>query len=326
MTIAIRRLTSAVVVLFLPFLALSAEAQPTGRMQRVGILVSANPRVYDALVDELRKLGYIDGQTLALEFRNAEGKLDRFPTLAAELVRAGVDVIVAAGGEAPLRAALKATTTIPIVIVAIDYDPVALGFVASLGRPGGNVTGLSLQQIELTAKRLELLRAMLPKVTRLAILWEASAGDQFQAAEAASRSLGIRVQSLKVRNPPDEFPEAFATAAKDRADALLVVTTAIFFRERARIAHLAMNKRLPAAFAQREFAEAGGLMSYGTNLPDMLRRAATYVDKIFKGAKPADLPIEQSTKFELVINLRTAKALGLTIPPSVLVRADHIIE
>ncbi len=324
------RFHSAILVAFVLLVILVpvplAEAQQTGRMQRVGILVSANPRVYDSLVDELRKLGYIDGQTLALEFRNAEGKVDRFPTLAAELVRAGVDVIVAAGGEAPLRAALKATATIPIVIVAIDYDPVALGFVASLGRPGGNVTGLFLQQVELTAKRMELLKATLPKVTRLAILWEASAGDQFKAAEAASRSLGIRVQSLEVRNPPDEFPEAFATAAKDRADALFVVTTAIFFRERARIAQLAMNRRLPAVFAQREFAEAGGLMSYGTSLPEMFRRAAIYVDKIFKGAKPADLPIEQSTKFELVINLKTARALGLTIPPSVLLRADQVIE
>src|ERR1700741_3168167 len=184
---------------------LIVEAQQTGRIQRVGILVSANPRIYDALIDELHKLGYIDGQTLALEFRNAEGKVDRFPTLAAELVRAGVDVIVAAGGEAPLRAALKATPTLPIVIVAIDYDPVALGFVASLGRPGGTVTGLSLQQIELTAKRMEHLRAILPRVTRLAILWEASAGDQFQAADAAARSLGIRVQSLNVRNVPEGF-------------------------------------------------------------------------------------------------------------------------
>jgi putative ABC transport system substrate-binding protein len=306
---------------------LAAEAQQAGRMQRLGILVTANASAYDPLVDELRKFGYITGRTLALEFRNAEGKADRFPTLAAELVRAGVDVIVVVGGgEAPLRAALQATTTIPIVIVAINYDPVALGFVASLGHPGGSVTGLFLQQIELIAKQMELLKALLPKVTRLAILWEASEQYQFKAAEAASQTLGIRVQSLEVRNPPDEFPEAFAMAAKDRADALLVVTTAIFFRERARIAQLAMNRRLPTVFAQREFAEAGGLMSYGTNLPEMMRRGAIYVDKILKGATPGNLPIEQSTTFELVINVKTAKTLGLTIPQSLLQRADQVIE
>jgi putative ABC transport system substrate-binding protein len=324
MTMAVSRLISAVLSMVL--FALVAEAQPPGAIQRVGILVSANPSVYDPLVEELRRLGYVDGHTLALEFRNAEGKPDRFPVLAAELVRSRVDVIVAAGGEAPLRAALNATTTIPIVTVAIDYDPVALGLVAGLARPGGNVTGLFLQQIELTAKRVELLKAALPKVTRLAILWEPSARDQFKAAEATSRSLGIRVQSLEVRKPPDELPEAFALAAMDRADAVLVVTTATFFRERARIAQLAISRRLPAVFAQREFAEAGGLMSYGTNMPEMFRRAAVYVHKILKGAKPADLPIEQSTKYELVLNSRTAKALGLRIPTSVLARADQVIE
>ena len=304
---------------------LAAEAQQTRGMPRIGILVSANPRAYDPLVDELRKLGHVDGQTVALEFRNAEGNADRFPALAADLVREGAVVIVAAGGPAPLRAALKATTTIPIVIVAIDFDPVSMGFVASLGRPGGNVTGLYLQQIELTAKRMELLKTTLPRVTRLAILWEATAEDQFKAAEAASRSLGIHVQSLEVRSPPEGLVDAFA-AARGRVDALVVVTTAVFFRERARIAQLALQRRLPAVFAQREFAEAGGLMSYGTSLPEMIRRSAGYVDKILKGAKPADLPVEQATKYELILNLKTAKAIGLTIPHSVLLRADELIQ
>jgi ABC-type uncharacterized transport system substrate-binding protein len=308
------------------FAPLAAEAQWAGKAWRVGILATANPRVYDDLVDELRKLGYVDGQSLAVERRSAEGKVERLPNLAAELVRAGVDVIVTAGGEAPLRAARDATSTIPVVIVAIDYDPVARGYVASLARPGGNVTGVFLQQIELTAKRMELLGAMLPKLTGLAILWDASAADQHKAAEGASRSLGIRVRSIEVRNPSSDLRSAFATAAKDRADAVFVVTTATFFRERGQIARLAIDHRLPAVFALKEFAEAGGLMSYGTNLPAMLRRAAVYVDKILKGAKPADLPVEQPTKFELVINLKTAKALGLTIPQTLLLRADQVIE
>jgi ABC-type uncharacterized transport system substrate-binding protein len=305
---------------------LAAEAQQAVRMQRVGILVSANPRVYDPFVDELRQRGYVDGQTLGLEFRNAEGKLDRLPTLAAELVRARVDVILAGGTEASLRAARQATRTIPIVIVGIEYDPVALRYVDTLARPGGNVTGVVLQQLEVTAKRMELLKAMLPKLTRLAILWDASAGDQRRAAESAARSLGMSVQSLEIRDPSDDFPAAFVQTAKVRAEALVVAVTAVFFRQRARIAELALNYHLPTVFAVREFVEAGGLMSYGANLSEMFRRAAIYVDKILKGAKPADLPIEQPATFELVVNLKTAKALGLTIPPSLLLRADQVIE
>ena len=305
---------------------LIAEGQPAGKVWRVGVLVTANPRLYDGFVDELHRLGYVDGQNVVLEFRNAEGQYERFPALAAELVRAGVDVILAGGGAAPFRAARQATTTIPLVIVAIDYDPLALKFVANLARPGGHVTGVFLQQIELTAKRMELLKALLPKLTRLSILWDPSAADQVKTAEAVSRSLGIRVQSLEIRNPSDDLRGAFATAAKGRADALYVATTGVFFRERAQIAQLAVNHRLPAVSTFREFAEAGGLMSYGANLPDMFRRAAIYVDKILKGAKAGDLPMEQPTKFELVINLKTAKALGLTIPPSLLQRADQVIE
>src|SRR5262245_27733037 len=209
---------------------LAAEAQQAVLQQRVGIMVSANPRVYDPFVDELRQRGYVDGQTVGLEFRNAEGKLDRLPTLAAELARARVDVILAGGTEASLRAARQATTTIPIVIVGIEYDPVALRYVETLARPGGNVTGVVLQQLEVTAKRMELLKAMLPKLTRLAILWDASAADQRRAAEIAARSLGISVQSLEIKNPSDDFPAAFAQTAK--VEALLVAVTAVFFRQR----------------------------------------------------------------------------------------------
>ena len=325
-----RRFITGVVLAVTPLGATASaqeyKAQQAGKTWRVGILATANPRVYDNLVDELQKLGYVDGKNVSLEIRSAEGHVERLPALAADLVRAGVDVIVAAGGEAPLRAARQATTAIPVVIVAIDYDPLALGFVASLARPGGNVTGVFLQQLELIPKRLELLKTALPKLTRLAILWDPSAADQFKAADAASRSFGLQVQSLEVRNPPDGLRGAFATAAKSRPDALLVVTSASFYRDRTQIAEFAVKSRLPAMYTLREFAEAGGLMSYGTNLPDMFRRAATYVDKILKGAKPAGLPMEQPTKFGLVINLKTAKALGLTIPPSLLLRADQVIE
>jgi putative ABC transport system substrate-binding protein len=225
-----------------------------------------------------------------------------------------------------VRAAQQGTTSTPIVIVAIDYDPLALKMVTSLARPGGNVTGVFLQQLEVTAKRIELLKAMLPKLTRLAVLWDPSGADQFKAAEAASVSLGLRVQSLKIRPNPDDLSGAFAGAVRERADAIAVVQTAMLFRERAQIVQMATSHRLPAAFTFREFAETGGLMSYGAHLPDMFRRAAFYVDRILRGAKAGDLPMEQPTTFELVINLKTAKALGVTIPPSLLLRADQVIE
>jgi putative ABC transport system substrate-binding protein len=314
-----------IVALLLFVAPLLAEAQGANRVWRVGVLATANPSVYDDTVDELRRLGYIQGQNLALELRSAEGKAERLPVLAAELVRAGVDVIIAGGTEASVRAARQVTTTIPVVIVAIDYDPVAQGYGASLARPGGNVTGVVLQQLELTAKRMDLLREAFPKLTRVAILWDPSAADQFKAADSAARSLGIRVQSLEVRHPGG-LPNAFEMAAKERAGAVFVVTTAVFFRERLQLSKLAVETRLPAVYALREFAEAGGLMSYGTNLPEMFRRAALYVDRIFKGAKPGDLPMEQPTKFDLVINAKTATALGLTIPPSLLLRADQLIQ
>jgi putative ABC transport system substrate-binding protein len=300
-------------------------AQPPAKVWRVGILATANPRVYDDFVDELRRLGYVNGQNLALELRNAEGKPERLPALAAELARAGVDIIIAGGPEASVRAAQQATASTPVVIVAIDYDPVAKGYAASLARPGGSVTGVFLQQIELTAKRMELLKEAFPKLARVAILWDPSATDQFKVADSTARSLSIRVQSLEIGDP-SRLPAAFAMAANERADALVVVVTPLLFRERSQLATLAIEHRLPAIYALREFAEAGGLMSYGTNLPAMFRYAAGYVDRILKGAKPGNLPIEQPKTFELVINAKTATALGLTIPQSLLVRADRVIE
>jgi putative ABC transport system substrate-binding protein len=319
-----KRLPAVIAVLLLLMVCV-AGAQPMGKLPRVGILITANPRLYDPFVEELRRLGYVDGRDIVLEFRNAEGRIERFPALAADLVRAGVDVILAVS-EASVRAAQQGTTSTPIVIVAIDYDPLALKMVTSLARPGGNVTGVFLQQLEVTAKRIELLKAMLPKLTRLAVLWDPSGADQFKAAEAASVSLGLRVQSLKIRPNPDDLSGAFAGAVRERADAIAVVQTAMLFRERAQIVQMATSHRLPAAFTFREFAETGGLMSYGAHLPDMFRRAAFYVDRILRGAKAGDLPMEQPTTFELVINLKTAKALGVTIPPSLLLRADQVIE
>jgi putative ABC transport system substrate-binding protein len=315
----------SIVVLLCFVVPLVAEAQATGKVWRVGVLASANPRVYDDTVDELRRLGYVEGKNLALELRSAEGQLERLPTLAAELVRARVDVIIAGGTEASVRAARQATSTIPVVIVAIDYDPVAQGYGATLARPGGNVTGVALQQIELTAKRMELLRETFPTLTRVAILWDPSGADQFKAADSAARSLGLRVQSLEIQNP-SALPNAFTMAVKERAGAVFVVTTAVLFRERVQLSKLAVESRLPAVYALREFAEAGGLMSYGTSLPEMFRRAAVYVDRIFKGAKPGELPMEQPTKFELVINTKTAGTLGVIIPPSVRLRADQVMQ
>jgi putative ABC transport system substrate-binding protein len=242
-------------------------------------------------------------------------------------VRLPVDVLVASGPEAALRAAKDATSTLPIVMIAIDYDPIARGYIAGLPRPGGNITGLLLQQLELTGKRLELLKEAVPQLRRVAVLWDEPSADQWHAAATAARELGVPVQSLELHRPPDyDLTGALRAAAQEHADALLVLMSPVLFRHRAHIAALAAQHRLPTMFGVREFVEAGGLMSYGANLSHMIRRAADYVDKILKGAKPADLPVEQPTKFELVINLKTAKALGLTIPPRLLVQADEVIK
>jgi putative tryptophan/tyrosine transport system substrate-binding protein len=318
-------ITSALVLMLTFAVAPAANAQAR-KTWRVGVLATANPRVYDDVIGELGKLGYVTGQNLVVESRTADGRAERLPALAAELVRAGVDVIVAGGGDAAARAALKATTTVPIVVVAIDYDPLALGLVKSLGRPGGNVTGVYLQQIELTGKRVEILKATLPTLTRLATLWEAASTDQFKAAGATAQSLGLQIQSLEMKSPTGEFRGALDTAVKQRAEALLVTTTGTFFRERALIVRLVTGARLPAMYPRREFVDAGGLMSYGPSVPEMFRRAATHVDKIFKGANAGDVPMEQPTRFELVINMKAARALGLTIPSTVLARTDQIIE
>jgi putative ABC transport system substrate-binding protein len=307
----------------------AAVAQQATKVFRVGLLSTVNPRSapqFVAFAQRLRELGYVEGHNFAFEFRNAEGQAERLADLAAELVRLQVDVIVAPGPEATLQAARHATHTIPIVMLAINYDPVARGYIDGLARPGGNMTGVFFLQLALTAKRLELLKEALPPITRLAALWDAYTADQWRVAEAAAQSLGLQLQSVELRNPPYDFESAIGIAVREGTQALVVLSSPLFFPKRAQIAELAVKHRLPAIFLFREYVEAGGLMAYGANLHDMYRRAAYYVDRILKGTKPADLPVEQPTKFELIINFKTAEALGITIPPMLLFQADEVIK
>jgi putative ABC transport system substrate-binding protein len=315
-------------LLTLPFTGLAQEA---GKVYRIGILATTprttpGARLLEAFLQGLRELGYVEGQNIVVEGRYSEGRDERLPELAAELVRLNVDVIVA-GATQPVHAAARATTTIPIVMPN-HSDPVGSGLVSSLARPGGNITGLSILNPELVGKQLELLREAVPRVARVAVLWNPTHQahpSMLSEADRAARALGVRLQRLPVQSQAD-YEGSFAAMTRERADAVLVLGDQTFWFHRERIAELAARSRLPAVFVQREHAEAGGLMAYGADLRDNYRRAATYVAKILKGAKPGDLPIEQPTKFVMVINLRAAKVLGLTIPQSVLMRADEIIQ
>jgi putative ABC transport system substrate-binding protein len=329
------RLVGLAVVLGLSlFVApLAAEAQQAGKVARVGLLalnLAAAPHLPEAFRQGLRDLGYVEGRNVVIEYRDAEGKAERLPALAAELVALKVDVILAAGTPQAL-AAQHATKTIPIVFASGASDPVTSGLVTSLARPGGNVTGLTGLGPELVGKVLELLTQAVPGVSRVAALWqpgtlgERTEKDMLKGAEDTGRALGVRLQFVEARGP-DDFDRAFSDMTRARAGALAVLGSAMFFNERRRLVDLAAKHRLPAVYTVKEYVDAGGLMAYGPNLADLFRRAATYVDKILKGAKPADLPVEQPTKFELVINLKTAKALGLTIPQTLLLRADRVIE
>jgi ABC-type uncharacterized transport system substrate-binding protein len=311
---------------------LAAGAQQAVKGPRIGYLhpnLAASPHMAEAFRQGLRDFGYVEGRNVVIEYRDAEGKFERLPALAAELVALNVDVIVASGTLAAL-AAKHATSGIPIVFPTLG-DPVTDGLVISLARPGGNVTGLSNLTPDLVGKCLELLKQAIPAVSQVAILWqpggfvERTRQDVRKRAEVAGRALGMRLQFVEAQGPKD-FDRAFSAMTRAHAGAVIVVTTAMFVQERRRVVDLAAKSRLPAVYGSRESVDAGGLISYGPNFADSFRRAATYVDKILKGAKPADLPVEQPTKFELVINLKTAKALGLTIPPSLLARADHVIE
>jgi ABC-type uncharacterized transport system substrate-binding protein len=320
-----------IIMLILSMLAapLTLTAQQRSKVPRIGILTpaaGASTPLWEAFRQGLRDLGYVEGKNIALEYRFAAGQNERLPELAAELVHRKVDMIVTNSGAAA-QAARDATETIPIVMAA-GGDPVRLGVVASLAQPGGNLTGLSIMTQELDGKRLELLKEAVPHVSRVAVLWNAgnpARPDAFREIEATARVLGLQLHSFAVRHP-DELDSAFAAMARERAEALITLGDAVLWNHRTRVVALAARYHLPTVFDAREFADAGGLMAYGPHVPDSYRRAASFVDKLLKGATPADLPVEQPTKFELVINLTTAKALGITMPPSLLLLADEAIH
>ena len=325
---AVRSILVAVVLLAL---GVTAEAQQPKKVPRIGYLSGSSLSVASTRVEAfkhgLRDLGYVEGKNIVIEWRSGDGKLDRNLAHAAELVRLKVAVIVATGGT-EIRAARETTATVPIVMVQ-GGDPVGSGYVASLARPGGNITGLAVLRPELSGKRLELLKEIVPKLSRVAVFASSGSAEYalvLKEIEIAAEPLGVKLQSLDIQSPKD-FETAFQAAAKGRADAVLFrVRGPILNPHRTKVAALAVKSRLPAIYEAAEVVEAGGLMSYGVNVNDLNQRAATYVDKILKGRKPADLPVEQPTKFEFIINLKAAKQIGLTIPPNVLARADKVIK
>ena len=313
-------------------LSLPAEAQQPTKIPRIGYVSgTGDPKTPGSRVElfqqGLRELGYIEGKNILVEYRYAEGKLDRAPALVAELLQLKVDVLVVTFLPAS-RAAREATKTIPIVVVT-SVDPVATGLVDSLARPGGNITGLTTLTKDLSGKRLELFKETVPVISRVGVLWDSNAeapAISLKEYEEAARALNIPLQSLAVRGPNPDIDGAFQAAAKGRANALIMISSPVLSRYAKRIPDLAIKNRLPSTYERSGYVETGGLMSYAANDADQFRRAAVYVDKILKGAKPADLPVEQPTKFEFVINLKTAKQIGLTIPPNVLARADKVIR
>jgi putative tryptophan/tyrosine transport system substrate-binding protein len=317
-------------ILVLLAVAVIAQAQQPTKVPRIGYLSATSPSAnvgrIEAFRQGLRELGYVEGKNIVIEWRYAEGKFDRLPALVAELVRLKVDVIVTSGPQAT-RPAKEATNTIPIVM-AQDSDPVGSGFVASLARPGGNITGLATFAPDLSGKQLELLKEIVPKLSRVAVVGDSNEPGNAQAlqeVELAAETFKVQLQYLDVLNLKD-IEHSFQSASKQRAGAVLVLNSPNLSSHRTEVVNLAAKNRLPAMYFRSDFVEDGGLMSYATNLIDLSRRAATYVDKILKGTKPADLPVEQPKKFELIINLKTAKQIGLTIPPNVLARADRVIK
>ena len=322
--------SSILIAAMLLAVSVIADAQQPKKIPRIGLLgvisASAAEGRIEAFRQGLRDLGYVEGKDIVIEYRNAEGKLERLPALASELVRLKVDVIVTRGPP-PTRSAKEATSTIPIVMGS-DIDPVGNGFVASLARPGGNITGLSALSPELSGKQLELLKEIIPKLSRVAVLGTSTIPGSTQVlreTEAAAGVFRVQLQYLEVRGPTD-IEMAFRAASKEHAHAVLVLPNPVTLSHRTKVVDLAVKTRLPAMYPQSEYVEEGGLMTYGPSINDLFRRAATYVDKILKGAKPADLPVEQPTKFEFIINLKAAKQIGLTIPPNVLARADKVIK
>jgi ABC-type uncharacterized transport system substrate-binding protein len=310
----------------------SADAQQPKKMQRIGYLTSSDPATesarFDGIRQALRDLGHVEGQNIVFEYRYAEGKLDRFPELAAELVRLKVDIIVVTGGNTLIGTAKNATKTIPIVMAGAAPDPVKAGFVESLAHPGGNVTGVALRVSELAGKRLELFKEAIPKLAHVAALYDPTLPPnvrELKEIQAAAPALALTIQPWKIRGM-DDFDRVFAAPDNQRPDGVYVMAGRLVTSNRKKIVDLALKSRLPSMYPYREYIDAGGLMYYGVDVADSYRRVATYVYKILKGAKPADLPVEQPTKFELVINLKTAKQIGLIIPANVLARADRVIR
>jgi putative ABC transport system substrate-binding protein len=328
-----RQVTIPALCAMLFALCVPAGAQQSNKVPRIGYLSPLDPatdfRRSEAIRLALRELGYIEGQNIAIEYRYADGKRDRVPELAAELVRLKVDIIVAAGGALVIPVAKNATKTIPIVMVGVGLDPVEAGYVESLARPGGNITGLTILATDLGGKRLELLKEAVPKVARVAVLYDpvtpGGVRELKEVLPVAARALGLTLQPWEVRSA-DDIDRVFASMGKQRLDGVYVTLGPLMLANQKRTVGLALKSRLPSTYYYREAVEAGGLMSYGADLADSYRRVAYYVDRILKGAKPADLPVEQPTKFELVINLKTAKQIGLTIPPEVLARATKLIK
>ena len=309
---------------------LAALAQQAGKVWRIGFFgppldVPSISAQYQAFLAQLRELGFSEGQNLIVEYRRYDGARGPFAAVA-EMMRSPLDLVVAAGPEIALQAVVGASGFIPIVILAVQYDPIERGYVTSLSRPGGNITGVFYRQIELAQKQLELLAQAFPERTRLAVLWDVASTDQFNAAELTAKSLPLELRSLKLERPPYDFDAAFQTMAQDAAQMVLVLSSPFFSVQRPRIVELATQHRLPTMFVFKPYVEAGGLMSYGVDQILMYRRAADYVAKIFKGAKASDLPVERASKFELIVNLKTAKAIGVTLPTSILLRADEVIE
>jgi putative ABC transport system substrate-binding protein len=328
--VKLRTMVSLALVTLLIGFSFPAEAQHSTKVPRIGFLAGVSPSAISARLEAFRQglhqLGYIDGKNVVIESRYADGNLDLLPALVAELVRLKVSAIVT-GGPPGTRAAKQATSTMPIVM-GFDSDPVGNGFVASLARPGGNITGLSALSLEISGKQMELLKEIIPQLSRVAVIGsstEPANARTLKETEFAAGLFGLRLQNLDIRDSKD-IESALRSATKGRADAALVLPSAFAFAERRQFVTLAAKSRLPVMYQDSEFVEQGGLITYGVSITDLFRRAATYVDKILKGTKPGDLPVEQPTKFELVINLKTAKALNLTIPQSVLFRADKVIK
>jgi putative tryptophan/tyrosine transport system substrate-binding protein len=310
---------------------LGASAQQTGRIARVGVLGPdlSNPVTgpgYQVFLSELRKLGFTEGQNLVMEYRRTDAGLQKAFTGANEIIAAKADVLVANGPEIALQAATAARPAVPVVMLANNYDPFARGYVKSLAQPGGNVTGLFYRQPELAVKQLELLVEAFPERTRVAVLSDSASPDQLSAIEGAVQSMRLSLRSLKLENPPYDFDAAFRTVVQGEAQMLHILSSPLFTPQSALIAELAIRNRLPTMFIFRHYVEAGGLMSYGVDTKPMWRRAASYVAKILRGAQPSDLPVEQAANFEFAVNLKTAKAIGVTPPTSILLRADEVIE